>query len=131
MRRLSLRTFPLLVLLLVLGACQAAAPSPTPSPGALSLTDDEGTITALPAVPQRIVSLTPATTELLYALGAGDRLRGRTNYDDYPPAASALPVVATFEGVQIEDVVAIGPDLVIAGGNNFTAKGDVLSLIHI
>jgi iron complex transport system substrate-binding protein len=128
MRSLSLRAFPLLAVLLVLGACQLAAPSPTPSAGVLSLTDDEGTTVTLPAMPRTIVSLTPATTELLYALGAGDRLRGRTNYDDYPPAASALPVVATFEGVQIEDVVAIAPDLVIAGGNNFTAAGDVTRL---
>ncbi|MGZ8801776.1 MAG: ABC transporter substrate-binding protein [Mycobacterium sp.] len=135
MRRLSLRTIPLTALLLVLVACQggpaqtsAPIPSAGPTPSLLTLTDDEGTIIALPAMPQTIVSLSPATTELLYALGAGDRLRGRTNYDDYPPQASALPVVATFEGVQIEDVVAIAPDLVIAGGNNFTSRADVTRL---
>ncbi len=135
MRRLSPRTIRLLALLLVLLACQggpaqtsAPIPSAGPTPGLLTLTDDEGTITALPAVPQTIVSLSPATTELLYALGVGERLRGRTNYDDYPPQASALPVVATFEGVQIEDVVAIAPDLVIAGGNNFTSRADVTRL---
>jgi len=142
MRRLSLRITPLLAVLLV-AACQAGpgqtvAPSPsaaqtpatTPTQAGTgtTLTDDEGTTLTLPAVPRTIVSLTPATTELLYALGAGDLLRGRTDADDYPPAASALPVVATYEGVQIEDVVAAAPDLVIAGGNNFTSAADVARL---
>ena len=123
----------LLIALLVLVACQSrVAPTSTPAPTSagtgLSLTDDEGTKLDLGAVPQTIVSLTPGTTELLYALGVGDRLRGRTNYDDYPPQASAVPVVATYEGVQIENVVGISPDLVIAGGNNFTDAGDVARL---
>jgi len=138
MRRLSLRITPLLAVLLV-AACLAgpgqtvapspsAAPTPAATPWTLTLTDDEGTLLILPAVPRTIVSLTPATTELLYALGAGDLLRGRTDADDYPPAASALPVVATYEGVQIEEVVAAAPDLVIAGGNNFTSAADVARL---
>jgi iron complex transport system substrate-binding protein len=106
------------------------APSLTAAPTAtqLTLVDDEGTTTTLAALPQTIVSLTPATTELIFALGAGDKLRGRTDQDDYPAAASALPVVATFEGVHIEDVVGIEPDLVIAGGNNFTHADDITRL---
>lgn len=143
-RQFTLRSIPLLVLLLVLAACsgQPAAPSPTPtappsatsSPAAaptaprITLVDDEGTAIELPGVPQTIVSLTPATTELLFALGVGERLRGRTDFDLYPAEATALPVVATYQGVHIEDVVAIAPDLVIAGGNNFTAAGDVARL---
>jgi iron complex transport system substrate-binding protein len=107
-----------------------AAPNPTAAPTApgITLVDDEGTTIELPGFPQTIVSLTPATTELLFALGVGDRLRGRTDLDLYPPEATALPVVATYQGVHIEDVVAIAPDLVIAGGNNFTAAGDVARL---
>src|SRR5438128_4968258 len=106
------------------------APSPTPPPTAapLTLLDDEGTTTTLAGVPGKVVSLTPATTELLFALGAGDKLRGRTDQDDYPAEASALPVVATFEGVHMEDVVGIAPDLVIAGGNNFTHADDIARL---
>ncbi|MEP7379320.1 MAG: helical backbone metal receptor [Chloroflexota bacterium] len=119
------------VALLVLAACSVSmgtAPTPSPSPSGPTLVDDEGTTTLLAAVPQTIVSLTPATTELLYALGVGERLRGRTDQDDYPAQATALPVVATFEGVHIEDVVAIAPDLVIAGGNEFTHRADVSRL---
>lgn len=141
----NMRSLPtLLGALLVLVACvgpgaspsvaptpsASALPSPTAAPTAteIELIDDEGTSVTLDSVPLTVVSLTPATTELLYALGVGDRLRGRTNYDDYPPEATALPIVATFEGVQIEDVVAIAPDLVIAGGNNFTSRADVARL---
>ncbi|MEP7360298.1 MAG: helical backbone metal receptor [Chloroflexota bacterium] len=107
-----------------------SVPSPTGAPTAapLTLVDDEGTTTTLPGVPATVVSLTPATTELIFALGAGDKLRGRTDQDDYPAQASALPVVATFEGVHLEDVVGIAPDLVVAGGNNFTHADDIARL---
>jgi iron complex transport system substrate-binding protein len=79
----------------------------------------------LATAPQKVISLTPATTELMYALGAGDRLVGRTDYDDYPPESSSVPAVATFQGVEMEKVVNIGPDLVLAGGNNFTSQADI------
>jgi iron complex transport system substrate-binding protein len=82
----------------------------------------------LPEVPDEVVSLTPATTELLFALGVGDKLAGRTDFDDYPADALAAPVVATFEGVNVEQVVNIDPDLVLAGGNNFTPPDDISRL---
>jgi iron complex transport system substrate-binding protein len=106
----------------------APSPSAAPTQGGITLVDDEGTTINLPGIPETIVSLTPATTEIVFTLGAGDRLRGRTDLDLYPPEAAELPVVATFEGVSIEDVVDIDPDLVIAGGNNFTDAGDVARL---
>jgi iron complex transport system substrate-binding protein len=61
----------------------------------------------------------------MFALGAGDRLVGRTDYDDYPPEASQVPAVATFQGVEMEKVVKIAPDLVLAGGNGFTPTADI------
>lgn len=101
-------------------------PAPTTTPVyPLSVTGDDGTAITLAAAPQRVVSLTPATTELAFALGAGGRLKGRTESDDYPPQASAVPAVASYNGVVIEKVVAIDPDLVIAGGNGFTAQADI------
>jgi iron complex transport system substrate-binding protein len=97
-----------------------ASESPTPAgPYPLTLTDDEGGLVALDARPQRIVSLTPATTEILFALGAGDRVIATTDFDDYPPEAIALPDVATYSSVDVERIVGLEPDLVIAGGNNF------------
>ena len=90
-----------------------------------TVVDDEGTTLEIDARPTDIVSLTPANTEIVFALGAGDRLRGGTDFDDYPPQAVGLPDVATFTGVLIEKVVDIQPDLVLAGGNNFTPPGDI------
>lgn len=87
--------------------------------------DDEGTTLEIDVRPADIVSLTPANTEIVFALGAGDRLRGGTDFDDHPPQAVGLPDVATFTGVLIEKVVEIEPDLVLAGGNNFTPPGDI------
>lgn len=100
-----------------------AAPSPTTS--AITVTDDEGTTITLAAPPHKVISLTPATSELMFALGAGDRLVGRTDSDDYPAQVSSVPAVATFQGVEMEKVVNIGPDLVLAGGNGFTSAADI------
>ena len=105
----------------------AAPPTTAASPtsAAITLTGDDGVTITLAAQPQKVVSLTPATSELMFALGAGDRLVGRTDYDDYPPDVASVPAVATFQGVEMEKVVNIGPDLVIAGGNNFTSAADI------
>lgn len=67
----------------------------------------------------RIVSLTPSITEILFALDAGDRVRGVTAWCDYPPEAASLPVVGDFLKPNMEAMLAIKPDLVIlaATGN--------------
>ena len=100
------------------------APTAPPDPTAeadfpLSLTDDEGTTVDIAAEPQRIVSLTPATTEILFAIGAGERVVATTDFDDYPPEAVDLPDVASFTAVDVEKIIGLEADLVIAGGNNF------------
>ena len=87
----------------------------------LTLTDDEGTSVTLPAEPQRIVSLTPAETEILFALGAGDRVVGKVeDIANYPPEAADVPVMGRFDGVDVEQIVDAGADLVIAGGSGGT-----------
>jgi len=97
-----------------------ATPSAKPTPAfPATLTDDEKTAVTIPAEPGRIVSLTPAATEILFALGAGPRVVAGTAFDDYPPAAVALPDVATFTSVDVEKIVGMEADLVIAGGNSF------------
>jgi iron complex transport system substrate-binding protein len=131
------RVLVLLLMAVALAGCQLATRTPTPTAAAgspeptpappypLELPDHEGTTVTIERRPQRIVSLTPATTEIVFALGAGDRLVGRGDYDDYPPAVLDLPGVATFTGVEHEELIALEPDLVLAGGNNFTAAADV------
>lgn len=110
-----------------LTATPTATPSTAASPtsAAITVTGDDGIAVTLAAPPHKVVSLTPATSELMFALGIGDRLVGRTDYDDYPPEVADVPAVATFEGVEIEKVVAATPDLVIAGGNGFTHQDDI------
>jgi len=63
--------------------------------------------------PQRIVSLSPHTTELVFAAGAGDRLIGVSAYSDYPEEAKALPIVASSQQINIETILALNPDLII------------------
>jgi cobalamin transport system substrate-binding protein len=101
-------------------------PDATPSvaPAAvfpLALTDDEGTEVALPARPERIVSLTPATTEILFAVGAGPRVVGGTDADDYPEAATSVARVVTMGAIDVEKIVGLEADLVVAGGNDFNS----------
>ena len=105
--------------------------APTPTSAVITVTGDDGVSITLAAPPQKVVSLTPATSELLFALGDGDKLVGRTDSDDYPPQVADVPVVATFEGVQTEKVVAATPDLVIAGGNGFTHQDDIDQLRNL
>jgi len=106
------------------GATGTPTPAPSPSPSLnatfpLTLTDDEGAAVTLAARPERIVSLTPAVTETLFALGAGQRVVATTDFDDYPPEAIPLPDVASYTAVDVEKIVGLEADLVIAGGNFF------------
>lgn len=72
---------------------------------------------------QRIVSLLPSFTEILFAIGAGDRVVGRTSWCDYPPAALAVPSVGDGMPPNVEAVAARKPDLVVLynSGPNVTA----------
>jgi iron complex transport system substrate-binding protein len=94
-----------------------------------NLTDDEGNRLTIPSQPRAIVSLTPAVTEILFAIGAGDRLVGKVeDFTLYPPAAAAVPDVAKFGSVDVERIVALKADLVIAGGNNFNPIAELARL---
>jgi ABC-type Fe3+-hydroxamate transport system substrate-binding protein len=75
--------------------------------------DDGGDTVRLAQPARRIVSLSPSTTELVFALGAGDRLVGRTRWCDYPAAASRVPNVGDGMPPNIEAVLARSPDLVL------------------
>lgn len=76
------------------------------------------TLSAEAAVPQRIVSLKPNITEILFALGAGDRVVGVTTWCTYPPEALVLPRVADYVAPNIEKTVALSPDLVLGSQEN-------------
>lgn len=83
-----------------------------PTSTALRVTDDAGRTLSFDAPPRRIVSLVPATTEILLALGAADRIVGRTDFDTLPPV-DTLPSVGEGLRPSVERIVALDPDLVV------------------
>lgn len=80
----------------------------------VTIEDDFGRQVVIHAVPERIISLTPSGTEILFALGLGPRMVGGTDYDNYPPEALALPKVGDYENPNLENIIALEPDLVLA-----------------
>jgi iron complex transport system substrate-binding protein len=93
-----------------LSACRAAEPPRAPSADAI---DDFGTRIAIGKPPSRIVSLNPTTTEILFAIGAGKRLVGRSEYDTFPDSAKTVPSLGPALRPSVEAIVAAKPDLVI------------------
>ncbi|MDR0735294.1 MAG: cobalamin-binding protein [Zoogloeaceae bacterium] len=82
--------------------------------GTAVLTDDAGYELALEVPARRVVSLAPHITEILHAIGAGDTLAGAAEFSDYPPAARQLPRVGGYDRLDLERIVRLRPDLVLA-----------------
>ncbi len=78
------------------------------------LVDFAGRRVVVPATPQRVISLSPAVTELVFALGREGILKGTTQFSDHPPEARAIPLVGSYHRPDIERIVALRPDLVLA-----------------
>ena len=94
-----------------------------------TVTDDYGRTVVVPAAPQRVVSLSPAVTEILFALGAQDLLVGRTDFCVYPDAAMDIPSIGGISNLNIESILALKPDLVISGsmvGKKVTDQMDAM-----
>ena len=110
---------------LVPPATRTAPPSPSAAAAAfpVALKGDDGKAVTLATEPVKVVSLTPAETEILYAIGAGDKVVGKVeDIANFPPEASSVAIVGTFTGVDVEKIVSLDADLVIAGGNGGTPK---------
>jgi iron complex transport system substrate-binding protein len=80
----------------------------------VTVQDDRGTTVSLARPAERIVSLAPHATELLFAAGAGSRMVGAVDWSDYPPAAREIPRVGSYVQPDLERIVALKPDLVVA-----------------
>jgi iron complex transport system substrate-binding protein len=78
------------------------------------VTDQLGRSIALPDNPQRVVSLAPSITEIIYELGQEHRLAGVTRFSDFPPEAAKLPKVGSFVHLDLERIVALKPDLCLS-----------------
>jgi len=81
---------------------------------ARTVTDQLGRLVTVPDKPQRVVSLAPNITEIIFAIGQEHRLKGVTMYSDYPPKAAKLPMVGSYVHLDLERIVALKPDLCIA-----------------
>jgi iron complex transport system substrate-binding protein len=99
-----------LVIALALLACGRPAPG---ARGAVVVVDDAGDSVAVRAPARRIASLIPATTELLFAIGAGDAVVGRTQWCDYPAEARRVRDLGPGINPNLEAVLAVKPDLVV------------------
>jgi iron complex transport system substrate-binding protein len=99
----------LLSIVLVLTACTTPVQTPTQY-----VVDDLGRLVAINGTPQRIISLAPSNTEILFALGLGDEVVGVTMYCDYPPEAQDKEKVGDYYGPDIEKIIALQPDLILA-----------------
>ena len=95
-----------LSILLCLSCAQQSPPG--------NIVDGLGRSVTIDKIPQRIVSLAPSNTEILFALGLGDKVVGVTEYCNYPQEAMTKPKVGGFSNVDIEKVVSLEPDLVLA-----------------
>jgi iron complex transport system substrate-binding protein len=114
-----------LALAVILSGCRGpstqreATPRDARDPGfPVTLTDDEGVEVTLEDPPDRIVTFAPSHTEILFALGLGDRVVGVSGeFDDFPPAAADIEHVGGAGGVEpnIETVVSLEPDVVLTG----------------
>jgi len=85
----------------------------------VAATDDAGNRIELARPAQRIVTLAPHLTEQLFAIGAGDRIVGTTDFADYPDEAKRIPRVARAHSVDLERVAALAPDLIAVWGSGF------------
>ena len=104
----------LIVFFLLASSALSACQSATPTPASISLTDGLGRAVTLPGPAQRVISLGPSNTEILFAIGAGAQVVGRDSFSDYPAEAQALSDVGGgFGELNKEAIVALEADLVL------------------
>jgi iron complex transport system substrate-binding protein len=109
-KRLVSKLFALALLTLFLMPGAAAATGQQ----LFTAVDDDGHQIHLPRAADRIISLAPSMTELLFSLGVGDNIIGVMDYSDFPPQALALPIVGRHDMLDMERIIALQPDLIVA-----------------
>jgi iron complex transport system substrate-binding protein len=102
-----------------LAPTEPLAPTVTPAPAPIKLTDGLGRSIELAGPAQRIVSIAPSNTEILFALGAGSQVVGREEMSDYPTEAKSVTSIGSvFQKLNTEAIVALNPDLILAAEIN-------------
>ena len=120
---------PFLMLIASVLALAACGPSRTAKPaGPITKTDGLNRSVTLEKPAQRIVSIAPSNTEILFAVGAGTQVVGRDETSDYPAEAASVPTVGGFSGFSSESIVALKPDLVLGMAGDFNTPELAASL---
>ncbi|MFO7772465.1 MAG: cobalamin-binding protein [Dehalococcoidia bacterium] len=101
-----------LVLALVVTACDSPAEQIPAEPR--QFVDDLGRLVTVEGIPQRIISLAPSNTEILFALGLGGKVVGVTDWCNYPPEALEKEKIGAYDTPNIEKIAALNPDLILA-----------------
>ena len=99
---------------IALSAAACSTGNSTTSNDSMQITDQLGRTVTFNSTPQRIISLAPANTEILFALGLGDRVVGDTTYCDFPAAAQNVSKIGGFSDPNIERIIELNPDVVFA-----------------
>ena len=115
--------FAFAVFTLILTACTPGkidlTPTEQPAPTPITLTAGLGRTVSLPTAAQHVVSLAPSNTEILFAIGAGTQVIGRDMFSDYPAEAASIQDIGGSMGeYNLEAILSLQPDLVLAGGIN-------------
>jgi len=104
----------ILLSLVLLPSMSCASPPLGETRSPVDITDQLGRAVKLDKIPKRIISIAPSNTEILFALGLAESLEAVTNYCNYPPEAKQKPSIGGFSTPNIEELVALSPDLVLA-----------------
>ena len=132
-RRFALVAVAALALAALVGCTTPAKAPVAEKPAASSatfpvtITDDASRTVTIKAEPKRIVSLAPANTEMVFALGLGDRVVGVTTYDDYPAEVTKIAKIGDFTTPNLEAIAAAKPDLILATAG---VQADVLAKLE-
>ncbi|WP_409269760.1 cobalamin-binding protein [Massilia sp. BHUDP2] len=89
-----------------------------PAAGAVTVHDDAGNAVTLDKPAMRVISMAPHVTETLFAAGGGSRIVGAVNYSDYPEAAKSIPRIGSNREIDMERVISMKPDLIVAWMHN-------------
>ncbi len=110
---MKMRISAVIFIVLIYAGCMGNEPYKT-GEFPRTLVDDVGREVSVPVKPERIISLAPSNTEILYSLGVGDKVVGTTSYCNYPEEATKTEKVGGFSDVNVEKVISLEPDIVFA-----------------
>lgn len=111
----KIRFVALLLATVFVCACKQNTSPVSPDPETYQYTDDYGSTITVPSHPRRIVSLSPAVTEIIFALDIDSLLVGRTDFCTFPKEASRIESIGGISNLNIEKVLSVKPDLIISG----------------